>query len=295
MDFDLDAAGVRGEVVDQDGAPIEGARVTLMQTIGGTTDYRRSSSDADGRFEYAIQSGGLIQLLASKKGYEASGTVDVTTGVEGETSPVKLVLQRLDSIGGRVVNAAGSPAAGVTVSSYRAAGLPVRQGDGVTDGAGTFSVPRSPGGATRLFVSGPGCPLRFVDLGADDNDVLVTCGAEFASVNLKLAGPDARPLQGEWVFLRWNGVLVPRLVLMIHFAEYSMPWTTDGSGSLSIVAISPGDYDVFLGQGSSEYSIAEGQAYGFLGSVHADAGVTTEVALEIGGPHASVPAALGTR
>jgi hypothetical protein len=128
--------------------------------------------------------------------------------------------------------------------------------------------------------------VQAASFGPEDDDVVVTCGADYAALNLKLEKPDMHPLQDEWVFLRWNGVVIPRLVLMSHFAQYSLPWMTDGDGTLAVVGLSPGDYDLYLGHFASEATITDNQRYGDLGSTHADAGSTTDLELQFGvGPH----------
>jgi len=290
VDFELEVSGVRGVVVDQDGIAIEGARVTLMRIDGGTTDYRRAASDHEGRFSYDVEAGGDLQLLASKPGYKTSETMSVQFSPGSEVAPVTLVLRRLDSIRGRVVSSTGAALPGVAVSSYRAAGVPVGYGEAITDGTGEFTVARSPGGPTRLFVTGPACALGAHSFGSEDDEVVVTCSPDYAALHLTLADGEGKPMPDEWFYLSWNGVLVPRAVLMRCVASNAMPWTTDASGSLSIVGLSPGDFDVFLGTSASEYSIAEGQRYGYLGSTHADSGEATELNVRLGGgPNAAAP------
>jgi hypothetical protein len=101
VDFKLKDSQIKGTVVDQDGIPVEGARVTLSQTSGSVTEHRRNASDAEGRFEYSIEGDGLVQLTASKKGYQTSDDVEIPSfNDDAEPGPVTLVMQRLDSIEG---------------------------------------------------------------------------------------------------------------------------------------------------------------------------------------------------
>jgi hypothetical protein len=84
-------------------------------------------------------------------------------------------------------------------------------------------------------------------------------------------------VQDEWVFLRWNGRLLPRQVLLSHLTLLGLPFATGGSGKLTIVGLPPGDYDVFLGSGASEATISHGEKHGFLGSVHLDPFAAAEI------------------
>lgn len=280
VDFNLNDASVTGTVADEEGRFVEGAWVRLEQTTGPNTISRGMLSDPEGRFRFSLEGDGLVEVRAGKKGYKTSDTRTIPISDDTEAAPVILTLSRLDSVEGRVLTSGGAPVPGVFVSSWTV-GVPVQQGDATTDADGRFLVPRAPGGSTRIFVSGSGCELQAADIGRDEDQVVIGCGADYSAVKLTLEAADESPLQDEWVFLRWNGVLVPRLVLMRHFAQYSMPWTTDGNGTLSIVGIAPGRYDVFLGQASSEFTISQNQPYGFIGSFNADAGSTTELEFEV--------------
>jgi hypothetical protein len=137
---------------------------------------------------------------------------------------------------------------------------------------------------TRLFATGYGCPLLASDVLADAETAPLACTSDYAAVKVRMKSPppESAPLQDEWVYLRWNGMVIPRQVLFNHFAQYGMPWTSGGDGVLSVVGISPGDYDLFLGQGANEATIAERQSFGFMGSFHLDGGSMEEVEFEVG-------------
>ncbi len=281
VDFDLNDARIEGKVVDETGAFVEGAWVVLSQPVADATIHRRGSADAEGRFRFSLEGSGSVELRAGKKGFKTSDTLTVTVSPDMDLAPLTLKLERLSSIEGRVLAPAGAPAPGVLVSSYNAAGVPMRQGDATTDANGHFLVPRARAGPTRLFATGPGCALEVADFGPDDDQVVVPCGVEPAGANLTIKAVEGRAAQDEWVFLRWNGVVVPRQVLMEHFAAYAIPWTTNGEGALSIVGLSPGNYDLFLGQGASEWTITQGQQYGFMGSFRAEPFSMTDLEFEV--------------
>lgn len=283
VDLDLHKGEIAGSVVDREGSPVPSAWVVLSRSLaGGSTLYRRTWSDADGRFHYPIEAEGTIEAKAGKKGFETSDPVSVVIGADQAPSPITLVAKRLESLRGRVVSPTGSPQSNVVVSSYAVAGRRLsRLGDAVTDGDGRFSVARAQGAPTRLFASGPGCPLQVGDFGVDAADVALPCAASSSSLQLLMKTPEGKPVQDEWIILRWSGVLIPREVLMAHVAIYGMSFATDGTGRLALVALPPGEYQLFLGSGASEATISDGLPYGMLGTARLDPGAATEVELEV--------------
>ena len=126
---------------------------------------------------------------------------------------------------------------------------------------------RAPGGSTRVFVTGAGCPLQAADVSNDSTDVRLVCAPVSSGLEVATKKSDGTPVQDERVLLRWNGIVIPRAILKSHLTFLGMPDGTDGSGRLTIVALPPGNYDVFLQDSSSEATISEGLPYGFISTV----------------------------
>lgn len=90
VDFDLGGAGFVGRVVDDRGAPVEGAQVTLRWQGGALA----AQSGADGAFEIQVAEEGSGELTAAKTGYEPSAPRRVSAGRAAGAVPVTLVLRR---------------------------------------------------------------------------------------------------------------------------------------------------------------------------------------------------------
>jgi hypothetical protein len=187
---------------------------------------------------------------------------------DAEIPPQKIVLKRLDRIEGHVVWPGGGRAPGIAVASFSTgAGVPFNAGHVITEADGHFSVAKADGPSTRLFVAGPGCPLQVTDVQNNGEEITLPCAAESSGLEITMKKGDGSPVEGERVTLRWNGVLIPNAVLNDHLTFLGMPTGTNGEGRLTIVALPPGNYDVFLQSGSSEATISDGLPHGFISTV----------------------------
>jgi hypothetical protein len=279
VDFQLNDSDISGIVVDQDDKPVAEAWVNLEQPVSGGRQTRYGISDNSGQFHYSMEGAGPVRLLAGKKGYRKADPVDLNVSPDATVPPVTMAVTRLDSLDGQVVSATGSPMPGVRVATYQAVSgrAPDAAGDALTDADGQFSVPRALGPSSRVFVTGPGCPLQALDVVNDDEKKTFQCTPVSSGLEVTIKKADETPVQDEHVLFRWNGLLVPRVVLNSHLTLLGMPTGTDGSGRITIVALPPGDYDVFLMSGSSEATISGGLQYGFVSTVHLDPMTTVEV------------------
>lgn len=108
-------------VADDTGRPVDGA-VIRFADIDNTTE-----TDEDGRFEIDDVEPGRHIVLASATGYELRAygqqrRQEAPSAVEfppGATSTIEVRLLRLGRITGRLLNDAGAPAAGISVSAVR--------------------------------------------------------------------------------------------------------------------------------------------------------------------------------
>ncbi|HEX5054702.1 MAG TPA: sigma-70 family RNA polymerase sigma factor, partial [Planctomycetota bacterium] len=110
---------VHGRVLDDDGAPVEGAEIWVGALIHGTAPVGRwlrcaAHSDADGRFSCPYGAG-EDRVTAQKAGHAASWSHPCQRS--GDEPEVVLTLGREPaSIGGFVVDARGQPLAGIDVA-----------------------------------------------------------------------------------------------------------------------------------------------------------------------------------
>ncbi len=139
-------ATLRGRVVDDAGAAVDGARVVarLRGPIGdGVGDLREARTDERGAFELEHVALESLELRASREGLQ-----DASLAVEAKLTDglvvdgLELVLPRGEAIAGRVVFADGEPAAAaaVTVSPDLAA---------LGGGLGAMKIARAKGGGAE--------------------------------------------------------------------------------------------------------------------------------------------------
>jgi len=127
-----DTAAYSGSVVDEAGAPVAGAELTIeprrsyfrehgsFRPLDPNQQGWKTSSDSDGRFALAAApAGDAVEILARAAGYPPRWT-QVPAGTEGD---VLIVLRRSEGVvlSGLVLGPAGEPVAGAHVSTGREA------------------------------------------------------------------------------------------------------------------------------------------------------------------------------
>lgn len=134
-----------GRVVDERGAPLEGARLTIAVGEGQLADggaairlsrrvLRATTSDADGGFRFDAAAGGMQLSVRA----EARRRVELPVPDQGDAEleiVLRPALSEDELAEGRVVDGAGSPVADARVSAGWTAAR--------TDGDGRFALPRA--------------------------------------------------------------------------------------------------------------------------------------------------------
>jgi len=161
-----DGPVVRGQVVNQSGAPIEGAKVSVQWSreerefeggfgTGGNTD-------STGHFAIPVSTDQSVNVVVSAQGY-----LDSRVSIEAPNQPERtIILKRPEgALNGRVVDPSGNPVTEfqVTVMAIPTAPAPRQRGRGVrpefsTSGMfqhreGWFSFPELPSGDLEIYVS----------------------------------------------------------------------------------------------------------------------------------------------
>lgn len=145
-----DKATVAGSVVDPDGRPIGGAKVTIVQLELPAAAPIELASDADGTFTTTLD-GGRLQVTARAKDYKESSTeVTVAPGSSGPLVVKVVRAVRAGQLRGQVLSFAGQPlSATVNVKG------PKGSASATTDAEGRFTV-ELPEGAFSVEIMSTG-------------------------------------------------------------------------------------------------------------------------------------------
>jgi hypothetical protein len=187
---------VRGRVVDQTGAPIEGARVSA-----GAGGLPAAVTDAAGQFTLSLAPG-RYRVTASAEGW-GTASADTMAAAGGAQPIVELRLARADgTIEGLVRDDAGRPLAHARLAARPVGSPPVATT--TTDAGGHFRLARLPGGELRIEVAHPDYPQVSAPATAGQFATIVvpvpggvvgevrgrTTGALVAHARVEASGPD---------------------------------------------------------------------------------------------------------
>lgn len=292
VDFHLGPHAVEGRVVDESGEPVEEA---VVQLVWQTHNYRIAITSSDGTFSFPMNDeDGEAKVHAQKSGYQASEPVQIRVEPAGPApAPITLTLESRPGIRGVLRRASGDPMAGGWVTAYRigSTGGLSRISTTATDGNGGFEIPGSPSGPVRLFYGGPGCPLGSRDVTTasvgqttDADPLRLDCAALPANVELLFQDTAGEPVPRANVLLRRGRTVIPREVVVQHLVALGVPPVSDGSGRLTLVALEPASYDVYLGGGANAQSVLQNRPDGFLASVSLQAARTASYELTLAMP-----------
>ncbi|HEX5759169.1 MAG TPA: carboxypeptidase-like regulatory domain-containing protein, partial [Thermoanaerobaculia bacterium] len=233
------AVRIGGRVVDPAREPIAGARVILSadRRRGGAMSMRtagRATSDDEGRFLFEEVEPGTLRVMASAEGRQPAELAGVQALPGRDVADLELMLAPGASVSGRVLDAEGRPAAGVTVQPvedvrpgtsqvYRGT---TADGDGwyVLDGLATG--PRSIAAEDEQGQRAVG----ELDVRPGDNrlDLRLAGGSEVAG---RVVDADGTPVPGAAVELLPAGREWTRLQA-----------TTGADGAFRFEGIEPGEY-----------------------------------------------------
>lgn len=224
-----------GEVVDRQGEPLSGVRVTGFHA-DEQFEIGDSQSDEEGRFLLRGVSPGRVLLSAQGAG-GASGGAMVTVPEEGSTEPVRLVLRKFEPFQGRVTSPTG-PVPGAQVIPFpRGMGHFIsEQGRVFTGPDGRFET-RLPTTATAvdLAVLAPGWAARLLRVTAPwPQEMVVEVRPGGGALALGFSG------EGR-AFLRHGGAELP-FVLLRHWGRQEGE-TADGTRWL-LPEMEPGPWEL---------------------------------------------------
>jgi hypothetical protein len=278
IDFRLRADQVNGIVQDEKNSAVADASVLL---VTDHRSYRMGSSDASGRFSFSTGKAETLTISAEKEGYAASKAQEFNTS--GSIPAVVIELSKSGLLAVDVFDRSGRPLSDVLVASYQVdmGSRPVGLDWKPTSGEGRAMVARARSSATRIFITGPGCPLSGLLVPLDESNARYSCSPDPSSLDLILVDPNRAPLAHEAVVLRNDASVIPGALLSYHLAMFGIPVETDGSGRLNLIGLEPGGYQIYLMRAASEESVMAGASSGFLASVRLGPKETAEIEVKV--------------
>jgi hypothetical protein len=205
------AAPISGQVVDEAGRPVAGAKVETLSNpaeIRSGLEDRWSWSGPDGRFVLRrLPAGRMHRLVAVKEGFAPARQLG------DSTAPVRLTLRRGALAAGRVVNELGRPVAGAELALVPAeedlVHGPQIDFSAVSDAEGRFRIPNVSAGRFDLRASRPGFAAATVSIlipeslaETDFGEVTLLPGAAIEGI---VVDERDKPVQGAAVFLTFSG------------------------------------------------------------------------------------------
>jgi len=282
VDFFLEEHDVAGVVLDERNRPVPGASVFLSWNH---RYHRLARTGEKGAFSFPLTEDGRGTVRTLKAGYLEPPLVEVEAHGEAYPPPLVVRLKRTGLLSGRLLSSAG-PAAGASLISFRLepGGRATPLGIAAGDSEGRFELAAADGAPTRVFATGAGCPLTSFDLTPSAEEVVMHCAELPASLELRFADAQRKPVPGKDVFLRKDGVVIPNEVVAMHLGSLHLPMATDAGGRLFLAGLAPGNYDVYLAEATNPELIAQGLPNGFLTASSLAPLTTTEleVTLETG-------------
>ena len=228
------AATLSGQVMDEAGKPVAGARVTALPNpadrLSARMEEREDRSGPDGRFVLRkLPAGRLHRVEAVLEGFApASQLAD-------STAPVRLVLRRGTVAIGRVVSEEGLPVAGAQVSltpdGEEMLPTQIKPFLATSDADGRFRLPGLSAGRFTLGAERPGFAAALVrDVLIPEQEPQVDLGEVRLQPGAAIEGivtdPRGRPVERAWVMLR---PFDPEGFMMAETAFHGRPPIQTGS------------------------------------------------------------------
>lgn len=231
-----------GRVVDESGAAVAGAQVSVRRPGTSPEPRIQQRADEDGRFELLGLPEGSLQVGADASDDRSSDLMTVEVAEDRETPPVTLTVRPQLRISGTVISSDGA-VAGAKIKAAPA-GLPYFGALTVTsDAQGNFEVSLPPRSREMfLAVGAPGFAFRLLRLPVpEDRRMAVGVAQAAGTLIVETEAPhDLLPLDSPRVFVFQGGAF--------EFISYLRAWAVASglnqeSQTRSVIPfVEPGDY-----------------------------------------------------
>jgi len=235
--IDVSQRVVPGRVIDRDGLPVGGARITLKAREGDRewTSYKLTAADGSFSFEGAMA--GESKVIVSADGYLNAEPVSFRMKPEEARHELSIVLESGVQRTLRIADADGNPSAGAAVLS---ANDGVVRADVVADNEGRALVSAvSP--ASVLYILARNGSLAVMRAGSDAV-VRVTMPRASSSLRITTRTTDGAPLPEVGLLPAFDGQIMPPPVARMLARVHDTTLETNSAGEMTLRGIPAGSY-----------------------------------------------------
>jgi protocatechuate 3,4-dioxygenase beta subunit len=273
----LEPGGViAGRVVDENGAPINDARVNAERSSDSPGSQRFAGARADegdGGFSLRDLAAGTWALAVRATGHGEASLSAVKVAAGRTVNVGTIVLGHGGVVRGSVVTTDGSGVPGATVGVEREANRRRRLGETLTDSSGAFEIQGVPSGLMRVIARHPsfaeGAPVvTDVDPEKEPTSVRIVL-VRGGNLEGRVLHRDGRPFTGGRVSARAADIRATAQWAMAPIAgdgSFSMEHLSPGRTTVTAMAFTPssplllgGGENVLTGVASREVDVRDGE------------------------------------
>jgi len=244
--IDLPSARIRGVVASRDGSAIRGATLTLNSQSAGEESQNVTTSDENGRFEFANLNSGNATLTSKADGFLQS-SLEFSIRDDSATQSVRIEMDHGYQQQINVRNAAGVPAVNALIVSESGFEGP----SSITDASGTASITMKPAEHKQVFILPADGSFIAVDVTAPapatdkPSPITVTVPAGVATIAITAQTEDASPLAGVAFAIRLDGKTIPEPVRHVMLVRRGIPLHTGNDGTAVLTRMPSGMYEIW--------------------------------------------------
>jgi hypothetical protein len=251
--IELSGGTVKGVVVDAvERFPVARAVVVLGTTATDRTHSEQQATTGEaGEFEFAFVPEGEQKLSVQATGYVAQQeSFATTTAAPGRQFRIELV--PAETIAVRVVSSYGAPLVGATITD--ALGATPQQW--MTNAEGLVDVPFRRGETKTLFVVPREGSLAVAKItaaadGPKEQQIIVPKGE--ATIDIRTQDPAGKAIEGVEMLMRYNGVLLPDVVVRLMLRVQGNVLQTGAGGGTQLRNLPLGYYEFWPFFSRAEY------------------------------------------
>ncbi|HEY0143504.1 MAG TPA: carboxypeptidase-like regulatory domain-containing protein [Thermoanaerobaculia bacterium] len=235
--FAIPMRTVRGKVVDEEGKPIAGAKVTLRRSDERASRLLTGRSGADGSFSFRGVAAGVHTLRVAADDFLVSAREELRLGERADEQRT-ITMQRGARRTITVVDSTGAPATKAVVVCATGS---VVHSNGFTDGLGRITLPVPASGRSAIYVFSPRGSLGVLRV-CEASAMRIALPAATSRVEVSTLTTKNEPVPHLWLLMRYDGEIIPPEVVKLA-RRAGLVLNTDDDGRLVLRNLPKGRYE----------------------------------------------------